>query len=76
VIDVCCASAEVIYELISFFFFFLIMAIATFTRLDAFCALQDPWQFKHLLTIVLLIRTSSRYVFLWYLIYLCQQFCY
>lgn len=54
----------------SYFFLIWIMALATFTRLDAFCALQGLWQFKHLLTIVLLIRTSSRYVLPWYLFYL------
>lgn len=43
------------------------MALATFTRLDAFCALQDPWQFKHLITTVHPIRNSNRYAFLWYL---------
>lgn len=43
-------------------------ALGTFTRLDAFYALQDLWQFKHLLTIVPLIRIFSRYAFLWYLI--------
>ncbi|KAI8534757.1 hypothetical protein RHMOL_Rhmol10G0121600 [Rhododendron molle] len=30
-------------------------------RLDDFCAPQDLWHFKHLLTLQLLIRTSNRY---------------
>lgn len=35
----------------------------TYTRLDAYYALQDLWQLKHLLILVPLIRTFNRYTF-------------